>query len=90
MLSTAEVADSPPSLIDSGLLCGGPEVVDVWPVGLKIGGREKNSLRHGEDAFTNLGEVWGGGVNPRHCVRGDHDRGEDGGNSGDSGDDFSG
>ena len=61
MLLTAEVTHSPP-FIDSGRLGGGPEVVNVWPVGLKIGGREKNSLLHREEAFTNLSEVWGGGV----------------------------
>ena len=61
MLLTVKVTHSPP-FIDLRRLGGGPEVVNVWPVDLKISGREKNSLLHREEAFTNLSEVWGGGV----------------------------
>ena len=56
MLSTAEVTHSPP-FIDSGCLGGGPEVVDMWPIGLEISGRGKDSLMHREEAFTNLSKV---------------------------------
>ena len=80
MLSTAEVTHTPP-FIDSGCLDEGPEDVDVWLIGLEISGREKDSLMHREEAFTNLSEVWRGGVQPRHC----EGRGSDSEGSGDRG-----
>lgn len=65
MQAAAVVLRSPP-ILDPHSRCRAPDVVDVWPVGLKVGGRESNRLVKAEEALTNGSNVVGVVVEGRH------------------------
>ena len=77
MLSTAEIGHCPVR-IGSDLPQRRPNIVDMRPVGLKVGGSKHLGLRGREEACSYLYEV-GGAVYSPDIMSGDEDDGEDDG-----------